>query len=242
MTSITAPGFGLLPPIRILQTDRAALIEFVEQKDLTAFLSLARRLANDHDLLNSDRHVTIAEVLRVPRGRQSRTFVHLLMHSWTSRARPFLDAVLAEFVTPADQYALIDIFSTPDAMGYTVPAVAADLDIVEMIEIMQRRGMSLGMRNKGNLSPVHIALGRGHYAAIKAFAEAGVSVNLQNDLGETPLHWAVGMGDIQRVDVLLQYGAEPSLRIRSRLGLTPVDMAERSGDGEMQAVLENVRS
>jgi hypothetical protein len=228
-------GSGLFLPIVVPADATACLIGLIQNLNISGFLALALQVANALDLVTPGRKITIAEVLRPLRDRYGRNFIHMLMHSWSPRARTFLHTMLAEYVTPADMLVLEDTFAALDSRGYTIATVAAERNIVEIIQIMQARDIPVGIRNNNpeGLSAVHIAVIREHMGVLEAFGRAGVNMNMPDKNGETPMHWAVNIGDVRRVIMLMQYGAKQSLDRANCWGMSPVKMASAADKGEI---------
>lgn len=47
------------------------------------------------------------------------------------------------------------------------------------------------------------------------FIENNADVNIKNAQGATPLHDAVNRGDIEIIQILLEYGADPTVKATS---------------------------
>jgi hypothetical protein len=63
-----------------------------------------------------------------------------------------------------------------------------------------------------------------------------VHINKQDNYGRTALHWAMALGDSKAMMLLLRAGADDT--IKSKHGLTPVEMALRNGDMMMQWIAD----
>jgi hypothetical protein len=66
--------------------------------------------------------------------------------------------------------------------------------------------------------------------------EVFVSIDQQDNYGRTALHWAMALGDSKAMMLLLRAGADDT--IKSKHGLTPVEMALRNGDMMMQWIAD----
>ncbi len=74
---------------------------------------------------------------------------------------------------------------------------------------------------------------------IRLLLEAKADVDSRSRTGLTPLMMAAGIGDMEVTDLLLQGGAETSLR--SDDGLTAADIARREGHIDLVAKIDKFR-
>ena len=79
----------------------------------------------------------------------------------------------------------------------------------------QRRGQTLKWRNIYRLA---------HALVRTKLSTSGVMLSLARACGSTALHYAVRRGDVDVVNILLRYGADPT--IKNDLGKTPVDYCD----------------
>jgi len=71
--------------------------------------------------------------------------------------------------------------------------------------------------------------------AVKALLSEGADVNVRNNSGQTPLILAIVSGQDHLLTLLLEAGADPSLRDHTQLNA--VDWAERKGRGDLTQLL-----
>ena len=79
----------------------------------------------------------------------------------------------------------------------------------------QRRGQTLKWRNIYRLA---------HALVRTKLSKSGVMLSLARACGSTALHYAVRRGDVDVVNILLRYGADPT--IKNDLGKTPLDYCD----------------
>ena len=78
-------------------------------------------------------------------------------------------------------------------------------------------------------TPLHWASSLNNWnASVPALLALGADPNVQDDKGSTPLHYAASNWSLDRVKLLVQHGAERS--VRNNDGHTPTQEAERSLD------------
>jgi ankyrin repeat protein len=70
---------------------------------------------------------------------------------------------------------------------------------------------------------------------IQTLVTAGADVNIVSDLGNTPLHSAAMSGQTEAVKLLLEVGANPSLK--NEFNQVPADVAELGGYREITDLL-----
>ena len=82
-------------------------------------------------------------------------------------------------------------------------------------------------------TPLMVAVEAGHLAIAARLVEAGADVNAHNEpeIGDTALHIAVANGTLEMVELLLNVGADPTLK--GWMWITPLDAARgrKRGDG-----------
>uniref|UniRef100_A0A6B2LIQ6 Uncharacterized protein n=1 Tax=Arcella intermedia TaxID=1963864 RepID=A0A6B2LIQ6_9EUKA len=79
----------------------------------------------------------------------------------------------------------------------------------------------------GSYSGLHLAVSNSNYEISKILLDAKCDVNHYNYDKFTPLHTAATMGHQKLVELLLQYGANPTLK--DARGVTPIDIARKKG-------------
>lgn len=80
------------------------------------------------------------------------------------------------------------------------------------------------------------AIVSGDETTVKRLIQAGIDVNSRIASGQTPLILAVASGQTHLIPLLIDAGAQPSLR--DKLNLNAIDWAERKGLGEIKNLLE----
>lgn len=86
------------------------------------------------------------------------------------------------------------------------------------------------------------AIKSGNRAAVQEAIDAGAELNSQDTQGWTPLNWAAGSGQLEIVELLLEYGADPlaagrDLRTPQMIALAAghADVAQRLRAAEVKA-------
>lgn len=79
---------------------------------------------------------------------------------------------------------------------------------------------------------------------VKLLLEAGVNVNCQTRCGYTPLHYAARYDNEEIAAILLNYGADPDIRILTDrfAGSRPVDLARMYSAGHVLSMLQTISS
>jgi ankyrin repeat protein len=76
------------------------------------------------------------------------------------------------------------------------------------------------------------------YADARELISRGADVNYIDSFGESALHYAAGMdfGDTRMIELLLRSGAD--VKLRTKDGQTPLALAKKYGNTELQKALE----
>lgn len=93
----------------------------------------------------------------------------------------------------------------------------------QVIDMLVRKGAHLNEKNKGFLTPLHIAADNSHFDVMDALLRHGAKVNSLDALGQTALHRAAHEDNVQACRILLSYNVDPS--IVSLQGYTAVQVA-----------------
>ena len=120
-------------------------------------------------------------------------------------------------------------FGLRDAEGLTpLHLAAARGDHSRVEKLLRQKADVLTLDSKMGTSALHKAVYSGDALTVELLLKAGALVNQQSaSIGNTPLHDAISfrrVGDLSVINVLLKY--KPSLAVRSRPGLTPLDLAK----------------
>ena len=101
-----------------------------------------------------------------------------------------------------------------------------------VIECSQNVG-SRGFSN--NVTPLHLASGRGHVKTTHMLIELGASVMAQDEYGETPLHSASHLPNVELVRMLIERST--NLAAQDKNGETPLHLALQYGNVEVARML-----
>jgi len=115
-----------------------------------------------------------------------------------------------------------------DGDGKRAIHLAAELDNVVALKLLNRSGTTLNAVDRNGSSALHISLSCGHRNASLLLIEAGATVNRPRryDSGETPMHAAARLGDSVIIAAALRRGAgRPD--VQSSNGTTPLHVAAR---------------
>lgn len=84
--------------------------------------------------------------------------------------------------------------------------------------------------NKTGWAPLHYAATNGHVELMRLLLDNHAYIDAESPNGTTPLMMAAHYGSPQAVKVLLEAGADPTLK--NALGLSAIDFAQRAGRAE----------
>ncbi len=101
---------------------------------------------------------------------------------------------------------------------------AAYLGLAGAVQTLLSAGASPAELDELSETPLHKAAREGHVEAVRALA-AVCDVNAVSGMGMTALHWATLAGNREVVEVLLEFGADPTIRSSAADGLTAKEMA-----------------
>jgi len=98
---------------------------------------------------------------------------------------------------------------------------------VEVIKELIAKGADVNATDDGQYSSLHLAVLNSNFEIAHALLEAKCNVNHINVDNFTPLHTACSLGNIKLIQLLLSFGADPTLK--DARGKTPLDLAKRAG-------------
>ncbi|HLY15098.1 MAG TPA: ankyrin repeat domain-containing protein [Candidatus Limnocylindrales bacterium] len=161
-------------------------------------------------------------------------------------AQPDLDRFEAAIV--GDLGRLAELLDEPDAEpidqrsgdGFTALHLAAYFGRLRAAQELLDRGADPNAWSSGGLrvQPLHSAVSAGHEALARLLVERGARPDQAQDGGYTPLHAAAANGLTGLSDFLIAHGANPKALTQDIL--TPADLAERAGHGDLAAHLRSV--
>ena len=102
------------------------------------------------------------------------------------------------------------------------------------------KGADPNHKNADHLTPLHLAVGRGHFDIVQLLLKSGADPNRRQDgTGRTALHLAVEHQHQEVTRLLLEEGANPNLAARYGNGesLASLQLAARGGDGNIAHLL-----
>jgi ankyrin repeat protein len=100
---------------------------------------------------------------------------------------------------------------------------SADAD-TEVVQELLKRGSKVNAKNADGFTPLHkLCENKGIPRCAVFLLKAKATPNIQDNIGKmTPLHFAVTKDNYPLIDVLLEYGADPTIQNAS--GKTPIDI------------------
>ena len=211
-----------------------ALIEAIKNGDLAAVKNL---IATDATALTSKEEAASPVLTAMYHGRTE------IAEYIASRSE--LDVFEASATGKSDRLDEL-IAANPDAArqtsdGWTPLHLAAFFGRTDAARRLIDAGADLKAisgNTTGN-TPLHAAIaGRGDEELILRMLMAGADAGLATAEGHTPLHIAASRGNRRVCDLLLQYRAAPSARMKD--GKTPADIAAERGHPELADYLRSL--
>jgi len=116
----------------------------------------------------------------------------------------------------------------------TIYEAAQNGDKASLIYFIEK-GVSVNVRNKAGIAPLHFAALHGHVDIAEYLIDAGAELEIQDNIGMTPLHLSSAFGKKEIVELLLSRGANASAR--NKQGGTPL-IAVTIGQGDSKEILK----
>lgn len=131
--------------------------------------------------------------------------------------------------------AQVDARNKVDETALMLAALKGQLALCKMLV---ERGADI---NKPGWTPLHYASTSGHLAVMQWLLQQHAYIDAESPNGSTPLMMAAMYGTQDAVELLLDAGADPSLK--NSLGLTAIDFAMRvRKDGTAESVAAAIRA
>lgn len=124
----------------------------------------------------------------------------------------------------------VDVRNAKDETPMMLAAIRGQIDLVKKL---LARDADV---NKPGWTPLHYAATGGHVDIMKLFLEAHAYIDAESPNRSTPLMMAAGYGSEEAARLLIEEGADVSLR--NELGLTALDFAKQSGRTGMIGLIE----
>ena len=132
------------------------------------------------------------------------------------------------------------VSAAPSAAPYSGLHLAVSEGDTASVRLELGKGADPNRKNPDSLTPLHVAARKGRLEIARLLLEKGADPNRRQDTaGRTPLHLAVEHRHREVTRLLLEEGANPNLVVRYGKGetLAPLQLAARSGDGEIARLL-----
>lgn len=122
-------------------------------------------------------------------------------------------SVINQFVSEADLEALSTF---TDLNGQNFATFAASLNAVEVLHMIHKKGISFDIRDGAQLSCLDLSASKGANDALEYILSNHLADPLINSTdgfgGLTPLHYAATAGNVEGYNLLVEYGADPSIK------------------------------
>jgi len=121
---------------------------------------------------------------------------------------------------------------TDDAYQQPWILVAASNGVASTVQWMIERGVNLDFRHDDGFTVLHAALereGDEKYPIMRCLLDAGAPINAYGTNGWTPAHMAAAYEDIEGLRILVEYGADLSIRTEIDDYTTPLEEARNLG-------------
>lgn len=115
-------------------------------------------------------------------------------------------------------------------------------NVKEPFTLFMDKKVNINAQNKNGETPLHKAIFNTSVRLLIAdlLVNNGASVNILNQTGETPLHYAVWLGREDLVDLLLQSGADVTIK-GNKLKKTPLELALEEKNKKITNKLKNAK-
>ena len=128
---------------------------------------------------------------------------------------------------------LIEKGAEVNVLGGNCPATplqwASRKGLVEIMDLLIQHGANPRLVDSQDFSCIHSVTQSSDYSALLyILCQPDIVVDERDNMGLTPLHWAAQQGDKVSVEVLLKFGATPS--VVDRNGLTALHWAASGGN------------
>ncbi len=120
---------------------------------------------------------------------------------------------------------------------------AIDMGSVGSIAWMLSKGIDLNFRDDDGYTALHSALERSvadRHHVLRLLLAAGAPVNRNGIHGYTPAHFAAAKGDVEALRLLIDHGADLSIRTEIDKYATPLEVARFRGRNDVVQFLESI--
>jgi serine/threonine-protein phosphatase 6 regulatory ankyrin repeat subunit B len=127
-------------------------------------------------------------------------------------------------------------FDEISGRGKTALHIAAEWGDKDILNLLLKKGASIGLKDREGNEALHIAVKNGHIDIVEIMLDdQRAEVNSKGKQGHTPLHYAVKRNDTELVKLLLKHKANPDIRNKQKL--SSIDMAINEGSLEIMKEL-----
>lgn len=121
----------------------------------------------------------------------------------------------------------------------TIHDAASEGNLIGLKSLLKDNPDLVFSRDKDGDTPLHLAAGNAHLAAVEVLLADKADINATNNLGQTPLHLAAANGDTNVTQILLNHGA--NVNATNKRGQTPLFYATQFGGPSHDAVTALLR-